>query len=255
MSKNATQLMVYGSCVSRDMVPFLGEGYELLHYSARQSLISAMAPPSEPPCEPQLESAFQRRIVLEDLRSSVPRTLESLGSKTDVLVMDLVDERLGVIALQGGGFCTRSQELLSSGLLERTEGHSEVIAFGTDEHFALWEGAAEQFLQLLSRTGLLKKTLLIEGTFASLADDGSAANKWWHQPANFWNHSYRRYHEVLKTAGLRTHVVGEAAISSSAHKWGPAAFHYVDQAYMAMTRAVREMAGIDDPSPCTPRAE
>ena len=240
MSPTTPRLLVYGSCVSRDMVPFLGPGWTLLRYVARQSLVSAMSAPVTPPAEPSLDSAFQRRMVTEDLTSAAPGLLRAHLEEIDVLVLDLVDERLGVVALPDGGYVTRSQELLASGLLEHLDGRE--VVFGTDEHFELWRDAADRFVSLLEETSLAARTVVVEGTFAARTDDGGSANRWRDEPAEVWNARYERYHAVLRGAGLRSHTVGADAVASTAHRWGPAAYHYADGAYLAMARAVRDTA-------------
>lgn len=240
MSPSTTNLLVYGSCVSRDVVPFLGEGWTLLRYVARQSLVSAMSAPVAPPAQPALDSAFQRRMVTEDLTSAAPGLLRAHAEEIDVLVLDLVDERLGVMALPDGGYVTRSQELLASGLLEHLGGRE--VVFGTDEHFELWRDAADRFVGLLEETSLAARTVVVEGTFAARTDGGGSANRWRDEPAEVWNARYERYHAVLRGAGLRTYTVGADAVASTAHRWGPAAYHYADGAYVAMARAVRDTA-------------
>lgn len=241
---HTTRLLIHGSCVSRDTVPFLGPGFQLVKYTARQSIISAMSPPVALPAEPSLSSPFQARLVRDDFTSSVPATLRARPDEVDLLLVDLVDERLGVVGLPGGGFLTRSQELLDSGLLEALPGGAlRVIPFATEEHFALWRPAAERYVDLLRETGLLERTLLVEATFAATTDAGGPATQWWGEPAEAWNEAYRRYHDVLAQAGVRTHVIGERAVACSTHQWGPAAYHYADDAYLAIAAAVRQLVG------------
>ena len=40
-----TRVLVYGSCVARDMVEFLGPGFQLVGYSARQSTSGSASSP------------------------------------------------------------------------------------------------------------------------------------------------------------------------------------------------------------------
>ncbi|MGC0144711.1 DUF6270 domain-containing protein [Pseudactinotalea sp. Z1732] len=241
MPTTSHRTLLYGSCVSRDMYEYLRSDYMLKEYTARQSLISAAAPSLDLTEVPGLESAFQRRMVVSDFASSMRTTLPQQATDIDLLVLDLVDERLGVVRLGGGVYVTRSQELLDSKLLQHFPDASPMIPFGSNEHFALWLPAASAFIGLLRQTGLIERTLLIEATFASRTDVGTPANKWWNKPARHWNKAFARYYQVFKDAGVRTHVIGKDAISDSAHKWGPAAYHYVDQAYLGITRTIEQM--------------
>lgn len=237
---SATRILIHGSCVSRDTVPFLGPGFQLVKYTARQSMISAMSPAVNLPAEPRLNSPFQARLVRDDFASSMSAMLRAPAVDVDLLLLDLVDERMGVVGLPGGGYMTRSQELLDSGLLREIPDASPVIPFGSEEHFALWRPAAERYVELLRETGLLDRTLLVEATFAATTDTGGLATSWLGEPAAAWNERYRRYHAVLTHGGLRTHVVGERAVACSTHRWGPAAYHYADDAYRAIAQAVRD---------------
>lgn len=253
MPGTTCRVLLYGSCVSRDMYEHLGPEYTLLEYSARQSLISTTTPAVHLPGKVDLRSSFQRRMVVNDFDSSIGSTLAERASDIDVLVLDLVDERLGVVAVGGGRYLTRSQELLDSHLLERLPHASPMIPFGSNDHFALWVPAASAFIGLLQQTGLVARTLLIEATFASHTDVGTPANKWWKRPARHWNKAYERYYKLFKDAGIRTHVIGDEAIAASDHKWGPAAYHYVDDAYLSIVRTIDEMTATLRPSARKPR--
>lgn len=240
---SAARLLIHGSCVSRDTLPFLGAGFELAGYTARQSMISSMSAPLELPGPPRLDSPFQARLVRDDFTSSMAATLRHSAHDVDVLVVDLVDERLGVMAVPGGGYLTRSQELLDSGLLELLPEGGVMVPFASEEHFALWRPAAERYVELLRETGLFERTLVVVATFAATTDAGGPAAQWWGEPAAVWNERYERYHDVLLNAGLRSHRVGKRALASSTHQWGPSAYHYIDDAYLAIAAAAREITG------------
>ncbi|WP_418606724.1 DUF6270 domain-containing protein [Georgenia sp. SUBG003] len=229
--------LLYGSCVSRDAFQHLGGGYELLQYVARQSLISAMSPAAVLPAQPSLVSPFQERMVRDDVASTAPSVLLDRADDIDLLVLDLVDERLGVVVLPEGGYATRSQELLDSGVLEALSAPPRRIDFGEAQHLALFTEAASRFVDLLRDTGLLARTLLVDATFAAVTESGVRAPLWRGQPAEAWNRRYRAYVEVLRDAGIRTHTV-EHAVAGDAHRWGPAAFHYAPTVYTEIVRAI-----------------
>lgn len=234
----ATRVLLYGSCVSRDMLGYAGAGYDLIEYVARQSLISTTSHAVDLPAEPVLDSPFQRRMVIGDFASSIGVGLAGRAREIDLLVLDLVDERLGVVHVPGKGYLTRSQELLDSGLLEHFPDASSMIAFGSSEHVALWRPAAATFLGILKQTGLIDRTFMIEATFAARTDVGTSATKWWRRSARHWNKVFAPYYQVFKDAGVRTHTIGTAAIANAGHQWGPSAYHYVDQTYRDIVRSM-----------------
>ena len=132
-----TGLAVYGSCVARDTVEHLVPGtVRLLGYVARQSLVSAMSPPldTDPGHLDALPSAFQRRVLGEDARSALLRTLARDAASLEVLLWDLADERLGVYLLPDGGAITRTAELVASGAEPAMAARARLLTLGSDEH-------------------------------------------------------------------------------------------------------------------------
>lgn len=244
MALTTSRIFVYGSCVARDTIGFLDESFSLVGYTARQSMISGMSPPVELPAEPDLDSAFQARMVREDFASSIARRLPEIADSLDLLLLDLIDERLDVIALPGGGHVTRSLELVQSGLLDQLPDARTLPPFGSRGRYRLWEPHALRFVDLLRETGLLERTLLIDATFAALTDTGEPVKKWRNNPAATWTRAYRPYADLLAESGVRVHRITEPeAISSTSHQWGPAPYHYVDSTYLAVTNTIAEMTG------------
>lgn len=242
MALTTPRVIVYGSCVARDTVTFLGDRCSLVQYSARQSIISAMSPPSALPAEPALDSAFQQRMVRDDFASSVARRIPEIADSIDLLLLDLVDERLDVIALPESGHITKSLELVRSGLLVQLPAVRPLPPFGSLDHFSHWAPAALRFAELLRGSGLLERTLLIDATFAAVTDAGEPVKRWRGKPAAAWNLAYRPYVELLADAGLRVHRIAEAdAVSTAAHQWGPAPYHYVERAYRAIGAEIGAM--------------
>ena len=139
MKKN---LMIYGSCVSRDAFPLLGSDFKLLSYVARQSMISAISKPTTLLEGSDLASAFQNRSLAGDIRSNLLQMVRRHAADIDVLVIDLTDERLGVIQLPDGAHVTHSHELSSSGRLDGVQGRLRYIDVLTERHWTLWESAA-----------------------------------------------------------------------------------------------------------------
>jgi hypothetical protein len=103
-------LFIYGSCVSRDTYPFLDKDWTIVEYVARQGMISAASPRGVLRGESALTSKFQNQCVRNDIRSSLFATIDKAASETDLFVLDLVDERLGVYELGGGSYITQSWE-------------------------------------------------------------------------------------------------------------------------------------------------
>ena len=147
---------IYGSCVSRDTFEYVDkERFSLLRYVARSSLISAFSPPAPLPIPTDHGlSAFQLRQVCTDSSSRLLPTLRELADRIDLLLWDLVDERLGVYTDAEGHVVTDSIELRTVGDHVLLDAYQH-IPFGTDEHLALFRAALEPWRQFLEGQDLL----------------------------------------------------------------------------------------------------
>lgn len=225
---SAWPVAIYGSCVSRDLVPMLPNPATVATYVARQSIISAMTRPVAVRTQPALESAFQRRMVLGDVASDATRLLRSVRARLRFLFVDLVDERFGVLDLGDGRYITPSFEFANSGAAFQEQfPTARSIDFGTDEHWELWTSAAQRFARFLRDSGLRGKTRLLEAPFASHAIDGSSIPPFRQISAADWNQRYERYYRYLNSRGLVTIRLSPDEVHGDVeHRWGLAPYHY-----------------------------
>lgn len=109
-------ISIFGSCVTRDVFEIdkeLAAKFEIKTYIARQTIVSSLSKPlSCDESDIKLDSAFQRRMVLSDLRKDAFKQFRK--DKSRFIVIDLIDERLGMLELQGS-VVTQSSELINSG--------------------------------------------------------------------------------------------------------------------------------------------
>lgn len=242
---------IYGSCVSRDTFEYLTPGrYELIGYSARQSLISAMSPPEESPLElPPIESAFQERMLREDWESSLPQRLAEVADSCDLLLWDLCDERLGVYQTSrnrdGHGqdtYATRSVESIRAGVDAHLQKYP-LLPFGSVKHRLVFNRSIARYADLLQELDLHRKVILIMPPWATVTEEGVPV------PSSFGvtpvraNRLFDAYHSVVKrlTGYPSISLPPSLARADSAHRWGPAPFHYGDPAYESMARHIEEL--------------
>lgn len=234
---------IWGSCVSRDTFGYLPEQFTLSRYVARQSLISAGTDATAiQPQLTELASSFQQRMVRGDLAGDLFSALAAQATTTDVVLIDLVDERGGVIRFDQD-YATKLSEFWGAGGREASR-VGEHVAFGTDEHFSLWSEGARRFVGALREAELLPRTLVLHAPWASAYDTGEDLDipDWMMRPEAA-NAAYGRYVSLLRDCGLRVaELPSELAKSSRDHQWGPSPFHYQAAAYEYFAQAIVDLA-------------
>ncbi|WP_120520410.1 DUF6270 domain-containing protein [Arthrobacter celericrescens] len=225
MHKN---LMIYGSCVSRDPFEELGSEYALLGYVARQSMISALSRPTELLNGEALASSFQNRSLNGDLKSNLLPTLRRHAADIDLLVIDLTDERLGVFRLPDGTYVTRSSELMQSGRLAGIAGRYRLIEPVTEEHWTLWESAANRLFGALTAMGLREKTLVLGTPWARVTEAGEAVPPFKDRETDVELDAY--FAECcahIRSLGYTVATLPqELRVGQADHKWGAAPYHF-----------------------------
>jgi hypothetical protein len=236
---------IYGSCVSRDTFEFLDrKDFSLLRYVARSSLISALSPPAPVPLpEGHGLSPFQLRQVKTDASSSMLPLLRDLSDKIDLLLWDLVDERLGFYADDEGHVVTDSIELRRVGDHAGLAGYRHV-PFGSAEHLDQFRSSLGPWRRFLDELGLLDRLVVVALPWATLDVEGKAA------PASFGitggegNRLFAPYYAAIREeVGAPLIGQGLPARTDEAHKWGPAPFHYSTQTYLGLRDQLVGAAG------------
>lgn len=225
---------IFGSCVGRDTAEKLRErGWRMGAYVARQSLISHGLPAPDGALDlSAIRSAFVRRVLTEDLAGTRRQRLGAAADITDVLLWDIIDERLGVLDLGDGAVITRSTEGLTAHLYDSLEG-ARLVEFGSDEHFERWRAALPAWRAELDELGLLGRTVLLEVPWAMVDESGLASPSSWGMHALEANWFSVRYYEAVREV-VEPRVLTlpeELAVASAGNRWGLAPFHYAESAY------------------------
>lgn len=225
MHKN---LMIYGSCVSRDAFDVLDSSYSLLGYVARQSMISAFSRPTDLLSGEALASAFQNRSLAGDIKSNLLQHLRRHAADIDLLVIDLTDERLGVVRLPDGSYVTHSRELVSSGRLRMVEGPKPTIDVATEQHWTLWESSADRLFNALTAMGLREKTIVLNTPWAEVTELGEPVENFRGGTSTAELNAY--FAECcahIRTFGYTVLTLPEdLRYAASDRKWGTAPYHF-----------------------------
>ncbi len=231
MSGAGTPLRVFvvGSCVSRDTFEYLApQAFTLHEYVARQSLVSAFGAPARPAVDLELlPSPFQRRMLAWDAASRLPGLLRESAADVDVVLWDLVDERLGLLEPPGGGVLTASVELRRAVADGLAAAPPEGPAFGSPRHLELFARALEQWRSLLDELDLRDRTLLLAPRWAGHTATGQEVPSSFGLSADDANALTEDYLRLIEDV-VGVPVVGRhvAVTADADHRWGPAPFHY-----------------------------
>lgn len=246
-------VFLYGSCVSRDLQEQSSDLFYRRAYIARQSLISAMTPPYLFEGEHRLDSAWQHRMVQGDLASNLLVRLSEAAPRTDLLIWDLTDERMGVLSLGDGSYGTITPDSLRSGILEAFEEQGGPVRLGSRRHLRLWEDSFERFLGVLEALGLRSRTYVLAPQWADHDATGEQIEPEGGRPPADWERAFAPYLARIAAAGLEVLSLPEELVRTDhGHKWGAAPYHYVDAAYAHWAREIRERAGEDGKRPVHP---
>lgn len=105
----AISVFIQGSCVTRDAFEFNKENFNLVHYGARSSLATlAFNSPKYEFNLNAINSNFQKRMVEDDIKRNVLNNIES--KDFDILILDFIDERDGLVNINNYGWVTNSSE-------------------------------------------------------------------------------------------------------------------------------------------------
>lgn len=229
---------IYGSCVARDTAALKSGAWKIANYTARQSMISASAGRASVDGSVELDSPFQTRMVEADIAGNALEVVRASASKSDIILVDIMDERLGVYAI-GDAFITKTWELEKSGLLAQQLPEPKHIDFGTDEHFELWRAAAERAVEAIRSTGL--PAVVLAPPLAEHDLDGEPLD-YMGASVESWNQKFERYYNALEQLGVTVlRGPAELAVADKAHQWGLAPFHYAPAMYEWFTAEIERV--------------
>lgn len=229
---------IWGSCVSRDTFEFLGDEFALVSYIARQSFLSAGNAVRTPPVE--LDSAFQDRMSAGDLAGDGVVRLSSRRQDVDLVLLDLCDERLGVVDDGQGGFLTRSVDRMKVGVQDDLDAAGTILEFGSFTHLSAWAEALERLVRELENLDLLERTLVIGPPWAVNDENGDRTPSSFGLHARVANELFDLYYEAVRVLGLP--IVGRdiEPVAAIDHQWGDAPFHYDKRTYQRLAAEITE---------------
>lgn len=208
-----------------------------------------------PPID-RLKSPFQRRMLRDDFRSTLFTQIADHAPNADIVLLDIVDDRLGVIEYYPNRFVTLSAELSSSGWLAGDRAlRRRRLQLGDPDHFARFTLAAARVKDTLISSGAWERTLMIRATYATRAVEGDILVGDYGIGPDEWNRRYAAYYDVLEDLGFAMITPrGEFLFSSRNHQWGMHPIHYHHAASLDLVNQMIAARG-NAPGSQEPRCE
>ncbi|MGD7003819.1 DUF6270 domain-containing protein [Corynebacterium halotolerans] len=224
-------MSIWGSCISRDTLDLAATYADQLDvgsYAARQTWISATSKPLPYPGD-DLTSNFQSRMVKGDFASNALETILKAESKSDAIVLDVIDDRFSTAEVPSGEHFTYSSTAQKAQVAE-AHPRKRLIRTGSDEHAELWSQAAQQVRQELDP--FMDKVFVFGGPWAVADQEGNNLKPHLGKSIEDWNTTNTWFLEQLKDLGFTVlELPDELAISDTNHRWGASPFHYLPAAY------------------------
>jgi acetyltransferase-like isoleucine patch superfamily enzyme len=170
----ARRVFLYGSPAGREVVERLDPAlFTLAQFVGHQSMLSSYSRPVTAVLPPPLESRLQQRLVRGDFASSLESALAATAGDVDLLLVDLVDEQLGVHLLPDGSVITRTPELVASGFERALPAGTRTLRLGDPDHFRYWCAAVEWLAQAVQQLAPRARTVLLDIPWAYRTPDGT----------------------------------------------------------------------------------
>ncbi|WP_367111197.1 DUF6270 domain-containing protein [uncultured Psychrobacter sp.] len=238
-------IIVYGGCVSRDILNFdtVDEPcIKLLNYYARSSLATLGSNNAAKNISKKhydsllnIESKFQRRMVESDFKNQI---LESAGKGDyDLLLIDFLVDRFHLAEIDGK-LVTRSVEFVRSGIKP-----NRLINTFSDQYLTLWREGIDNLLSVIDARADLDKVKINKVYWSDIATDEQDTiklnEKWDIEKNNAKLDAMYEYVEKILPSSSIIEVDKSLLIADSNHKWGLSPFHYTDDYYRKMLEIIK----------------
>ena len=216
---------IFGSCVSRDVLEYQStKDLEVNNYIARQSLISAVSKPVRIDEEElNIESPFQKRMVLHDFRKDAFRILRE--NKGDYLMIDLIDERFPLACIDNS-YVTYSNELSLSGYIQtphiirctRKQYNGLLKLIFRKEKWFIEQNNLDEFIKMFCDNiiDIYGESIIIHHVYLQ--------NQFINKVNGYYKYLYQKLKEWIPHA--YNIALSDKYFADEKHKWGLAPMHF-----------------------------
>ena len=243
------RMSIFGSCVTRDLFEDPALHPALVQYASRSSVVSAVADPVavDETCV-HLDSAFQRRCLLEDFNKTFFTNLHE--ATPDWLVVDLIDERFNLLRTPGS-FITQSSAFLNAGLDGDLDVDVEELRRLTEETMALLDGAICAFAARVRAVVPPERIILHRAWWMTRYVRDGAVEAFPDERAAFAEshnaalaRAYATFEEHVGGAAATLDLGGRGYAADAAHRWDLEPFHYEGAYNAAAVERIRALTGL-----------
>jgi hypothetical protein len=228
----ALDVFILGSCVTRDAFEYdLSGNFRIVHYSARSSLATFCFPKIKSPLNiEKLKSNFQKKMLKDDHDRNF---FQYLNDKDfDLFILDLIDERGGLINIDDLGYVTNLSELKESGVIDLAKSIAMIEPHGDTHKKYLLEGFDKLYSELINKGK--ENFLIINKVFWATrieSNENISKNINYILKANKFLEEIYFYISENYPKVFFLNYDNSDFVANSKHKWGLSPFHYVDGLY------------------------
>lgn len=222
---------VFGGCVSRDLFEHESKVGDIYHYFARTSLVSQFSTSLNiSQSKIQLDSNFQKRMVLNDLNKNFNQYLKQ-DISSNFIIFDFLVERFKLFKV-GGSVYTFSNEYKKSAL--KLNG----LLIDREEHIELFEKAVVSlsfFLNKYDKVFLNKfyhayKYIDLQGNVRDFENIEYIENE---------NNYLKSLYSIFQSHVDNLIVLeSKDALAFEGHRWGLATYHFTDEFYLNTNKQI-----------------
>jgi hypothetical protein len=239
------RLGIFGSCVTRDLFEDPALRPSLARYTSRSSLISVVAEPVALAAERvRLDSAFQRRCVLEDFDKRFLAELER--ERLDWLVVDLIDERFDVLRTPSS-YVTCSSAYQGAGLEQEHAGFARVRRL-TGEAATLLQDAVAAFVERVTAVLPPERVIIHRARWLTRFRDGDGVQAFPAERVDFarhhnaaLDHGYDALEQQLGGRAASIALDAERYVADAGHRWALEPYHYEPRYNATALERLREL--------------
>ena len=238
---NPIKVFILGSCVSRD--PFQhddAKNFKVIDYFARSSFASLGADPYiESSIIKNIDSSFQKRMVLADMDKSVFKTLKT--SCFDILLIDLIDERFNLSEVN------KTIHTISSEYKHASKNNikGRLIKSDSSEKFELWKKGFNKLMKFSIENKITEKIVINKVYWTNKTNSEKTINKFYtDQQINDVNVTLDKMYNEIITIFPKVNFIeysDSELLSDIHHKWGVEPFHYTESFTKAQIKKLYEI--------------